>query len=76
MVSRPGAGARAVVARKQLQYSLLRSLMGRRQDFWQLTRDGLIYAGLRVDGHIQGGGACLAGGGSTPLDRSTVVSAS
>jgi 2-haloacid dehalogenase len=29
---------------KQLQYSLLRSLMDRYQDFWQLTRDGLVYA--------------------------------
>ena len=29
---------------KQLQYSLLRSLMGRHRDFWQLTEDGLVYA--------------------------------
>jgi 2-haloacid dehalogenase len=29
---------------KQLQYSLLRSLMGRHRDFWKLTEDGLIYA--------------------------------
>src|SRR5437764_2565957 len=29
---------------KQLQYSLLRTLMGRYQDFWQLTQDGLTYA--------------------------------
>src|SRR6202521_4619447 len=29
---------------KQLQYSLLRSLMGRYKDFWQLTADGLLYA--------------------------------
>ena len=29
---------------KQLQYSLLRSLMGRHKDFWQLTEDGLVYA--------------------------------
>src|SRR5271169_2140320 len=29
---------------KQLQYSLLRSLMGRYKDFWQLTEDGLLYA--------------------------------
>src|SRR5712691_10646881 len=29
---------------KQLQYSLLRSLMGRHKDFWQLTEDGLAYA--------------------------------
>ena len=29
---------------KQLHYSLLRSLMGRFKDFWQLTNDGLVYA--------------------------------
>jgi 2-haloacid dehalogenase len=29
---------------KQLQYSLLRSLMGRHRDFWGLTEDGLVYA--------------------------------
>jgi 2-haloacid dehalogenase len=29
---------------KQLQYSLLRSLMGRHKDFWLLTEDGLVYA--------------------------------
>jgi len=29
---------------KQLQYSLLRSLMGRHEDFWRLTEDGLVYA--------------------------------
>ncbi len=29
---------------KQLQYSLLRSVMGRFEDFWQLTGDGLVYA--------------------------------
>jgi len=28
---------------KQLQYSLLRSLMGRHKDFWQLTEDGLVF---------------------------------
>jgi 2-haloacid dehalogenase len=36
---------------KQLQYSLLRSLMGRYKDFWQLTADGLLYASksLKLD---------------------------
>jgi 2-haloacid dehalogenase len=36
---------------KQLQYSLLRSLMGRHKDFWQLTEDGLVYASksLKLD---------------------------
>jgi 2-haloacid dehalogenase len=29
---------------KQLQYSMMRSLMGRHRDFWQLTADGLVYA--------------------------------
>jgi 2-haloacid dehalogenase len=36
---------------KQLQYSLLRSLMGRHKDFWQLTGDGLVHASesLKLD---------------------------
>jgi 2-haloacid dehalogenase len=36
---------------KQLQYSLLRSLMGRHRDFWLLTEDGLVYASksLKLD---------------------------
>jgi 2-haloacid dehalogenase len=36
---------------KQLQYSLLRSLMGRHKDFWQLTEDGLVYTSksLKLD---------------------------
>lgn len=36
---------------KQLQYSLLRTVMGRYKDFWQLTDDGLRYAAksLRLD---------------------------
>jgi len=29
---------------KQLQYSLLRSLMARHADFWRLTEDGLVWA--------------------------------
>jgi 2-haloacid dehalogenase len=29
---------------KQLQYSMMRSLMGRHRDFWGLTEDGLVYA--------------------------------
>jgi 2-haloacid dehalogenase len=29
---------------KQLQYAMMRSLMGRHRDFWQLTEDGLVYA--------------------------------
>jgi hypothetical protein len=28
---------------KQLQYSLMRSLMGRHRDFWGLTEDGLVW---------------------------------
>jgi len=36
---------------KQLQYSQMRSLMGRHKDFWQLTEDGLDYASksLKLD---------------------------
>src|SRR5229473_3586450 len=36
---------------KQLQYSLLRSMMGRHKDFWGLTEDGLVYAAntLKLD---------------------------
>jgi 2-haloacid dehalogenase len=36
---------------KQLQYSLLRSMMNRYKDFWQLTQDGLVYAAhaLKLD---------------------------
>jgi 2-haloacid dehalogenase len=42
----PGSGtALAVLWRsKQLQYSLLRSLMDRYADFWQVTQDALVYA--------------------------------
>jgi len=29
---------------KQLQYSMMRSLMGRHRDFWGLTEDGLVWA--------------------------------
>jgi 2-haloacid dehalogenase len=36
---------------KQLQYTLLRSMMNRYKDFWQLTQDGLVYAAnaLKLD---------------------------
>ena len=34
---------------KQLQYSLLRSLMGRHRDFWGLTEDGLIFAAKNLN---------------------------
>ena len=38
---------------KQLQYTLLRSVMDRYKDFWQVTQDGLVYAthalGLQLD---------------------------
>ena len=36
---------------KQLQYSLMRSLMGRHRDFWGLTEDGLVFAttNLKLD---------------------------
>jgi 2-haloacid dehalogenase len=51
----PGRGtALAVTWRsKQLQYSLLRSMMERYADFWQVTQDALVYAtkalGLELD---------------------------
>jgi 2-haloacid dehalogenase len=42
----PGSGtALAITWRsKQLQYSLLRSMMERYADFWQITQDALVYA--------------------------------
>ena len=42
----PGAGNELAQLwrAKQLQYSLLRSLMGRHRDFWSVTADGLVYA--------------------------------
>ena len=49
----PGSGtALAQLWRmKQLQYSLLRSMMDRYKDFWQVTEDGLVYAckSLKLD---------------------------
>jgi 2-haloacid dehalogenase len=49
----PGSGmALATMWRaKQLQYTLLRSMMNRYEGFWQLTQDGLIYAAhaLKLD---------------------------
>jgi 2-haloacid dehalogenase len=43
----PGRGAALAQLwrAKQLQYSMMRSLMGRHRDFWRLTEDGLVYAG-------------------------------
>jgi len=42
----PGQGAplAQLWRAKQLQYSTLRSLMGRHATFWQVTEDGLVYA--------------------------------
>ncbi len=34
---------------KQLQYSLLRSLMGRHRDFWLVTEDALVHAARSLD---------------------------
>src|SRR5215470_8874031 len=41
----PGKGNRLaqIWRAKQLQYSLMRSLMGRHRDFWGLTEDGLLF---------------------------------
>lgn len=42
----PGHGSdlTALWRSTQLQYTWLRSLMGRYEDFWQVTRDGLVFA--------------------------------
>lgn len=42
----PGAGASLTTLwrTKQLEYTWLRSLMGRYEDFWQITRDALVYS--------------------------------
>ena len=42
----PGSGTSLAVMwrSKQLQYSLLRSMMERYADFWQITQDALVYA--------------------------------
>jgi 2-haloacid dehalogenase len=37
---------------KQLQYSMLRSLMGRHRDFWRLTEDGLVFAARSLGLHL------------------------
>ena len=39
---------------KQLQYSLLRSLMGRHRDFWLVTEDALVYAARSLDLDLTG----------------------
>ena len=39
---------------KQLQYSLLRTLMGRYKDSWQLTPDGLVYASKSLKLNLTG----------------------
>jgi 2-haloacid dehalogenase len=49
----PGKGTQLaqIWRTKQLQYSLMRSLMGRHRDFWGLTEDGLVWAAknLKLD---------------------------
>ena len=46
-----GMALAAMWRAKQLQYSLLRGMMNRYKDFWQLTQDGLVYAAhsLKLD---------------------------
>jgi 2-haloacid dehalogenase len=52
----PGSGTplAALWRSKQLQYTLLRSMMNRYKDFWQVTQDGLVHAAqalrLELDG--------------------------
>ncbi len=49
----PGHGSELaqIWRRKQLEYSWLRSLMGRYRDFWSLTEDALVYSAnsLKLD---------------------------
>ena len=42
----PGHGANLTTLwrSKQLEYTWLRALMGRYEDFWQITQDGLVFA--------------------------------
>ncbi len=42
----PGHGANLTTLwrTKQLEYTWLRALMGRYEDFWQITQDGLVFA--------------------------------
>ena len=49
LFGRQGATLVQLWRAKQLQYSLLRSLMGRHRDFWQLTEDGLVFAGKSLN---------------------------
>ena len=46
-----GAALATVWRSKQLQYTLLRSMMNRYEDFWQVTQEGLVYAArtLKLD---------------------------
>jgi 2-haloacid dehalogenase len=46
-----GMALAAMWRTKQLQYSLLRSMMNRYKDFWQVTQDGLVYSAnaLKLD---------------------------
>jgi 2-haloacid dehalogenase len=39
-----GTALAAMWRAKQLQYSVLRSMMNRYKDFWQVTQDGLVYS--------------------------------
>ena len=47
-----GAALAQLWRAKQLQYSLLRSLMGRYDNFWRLTIDGLVHAARSLDLHL------------------------
>jgi 2-haloacid dehalogenase len=39
-----GSSVTSLWRTKQLEYTWLRSLMGRYEDFWQVTQDGLVFA--------------------------------
>jgi 2-haloacid dehalogenase len=43
-----GTALAAMWRAKQLQYSVLRSMMNRYKDFWQVTQDGLVYSAHRL----------------------------
>lgn len=47
----PGSGSPLAVLwrSKQLQYSLLRSMMDRYADFWQVTQDALVYSARALE---------------------------
>jgi len=62
---------------RQLQYTLLRSLMGRHENFWRLTDDGLVHAAksLRLELTPERRQRLLDAVASNALTRSVTVDA-